>query len=258
MLNIDPNSNSQGWELEITCKNKKYLDAVVKAILYYGMIDFEVEGVECLSNLPDEPWDGRYLVLMRCSWFHNLKDIAEALAEIEQRFDFEEPTHEPSFNEELNISARAISNIDREYLSSGVITYISEDYEKNIPEHLDFWYNTSIICSPDNFSLGINLVYLKFEHPNYRTATFAFQLLVNQLEINIAPVSFEDSISAETGDTINIQIELLDPKTNASIENASVKYSWEYGLGTLNESSLGIYQTQVAGSSQCHDSCAAC
>ncbi|NVM35872.1 MAG: hypothetical protein HWN81_09770 [Candidatus Lokiarchaeota archaeon] len=152
---------------------------------------------------------------------------------------------EATFDEELNISARAISNIDQEYLSSGAITYISEDYEKNIPEHLDFWYNASIICSQDNFSLGINLVYLKFEHANYRTATFAFQILVNQLEINVEPVSFEDSINAEIGDTINIQIELLDPKTNASIENASVRYSWEYGLGTLNETIHGMYQAQV-------------
>lgn len=85
MINADEKSNAQSWELEVTCKNKKYLDAVVKAILKYGMIDFEVENVECLSTIAG--WDGRYTVLMWCSWFHNLKDISKDLAKIERRLD---------------------------------------------------------------------------------------------------------------------------------------------------------------------------
>jgi len=83
MIKLDEKSNAQSWELEITCKNKKYLDEVVKAILKYGMIDFEVNNTECLSN--SEEWDGRYTVLMWCSWFYNLKNITTDLAEIEER-----------------------------------------------------------------------------------------------------------------------------------------------------------------------------
>lgn len=85
MIKVDEKSNAQSWELEITCKNKKYLDEVVMAILKYGMIDFEVNNVECISNNPD--WDGRYTVLMWCSWFNNLKDITADLAEIEKRLE---------------------------------------------------------------------------------------------------------------------------------------------------------------------------
>lgn len=83
MIKLDEKSNAQSWELEITCKNKKYLDEVVKAILKYGMIDFEVNNTECLSNADE--WDGRYTVLMWCSWFNNLKNITTDLAEIEER-----------------------------------------------------------------------------------------------------------------------------------------------------------------------------
>lgn len=83
MIKLDEKSNAQSWELEITCKNKKYLDEVVKAILKYGMIDFEVNNTECLSNTDE--WDGRYTVLMWCSWFNNLKNITTDLAEIEER-----------------------------------------------------------------------------------------------------------------------------------------------------------------------------
>ena len=83
MMKLDEKSNAQSWELEITCKNKKYLDEVVKSILKYGMIDFEVNNTECLSNADE--WDGRYTVLMWCSWFNNLKNITTDLAEIEER-----------------------------------------------------------------------------------------------------------------------------------------------------------------------------
>jgi len=85
MINTDEKSNAQSWELEVTCKNKKYLNAVVGAILKYGMIDFEVNNVECLGNHPE--WNGRYTVLMWCSWFNNLANIATDLAEIEKKFE---------------------------------------------------------------------------------------------------------------------------------------------------------------------------
>jgi len=85
MIKLDEKSNAQAWELEVTCRNKKYLDKVVKAILKYGMINFEVELVECLSN--HEEYNGRYTVLMWCSWFHNLADIAKDLSEIEDKFE---------------------------------------------------------------------------------------------------------------------------------------------------------------------------
>ena len=85
MIKVDDKSNAQSWELEVTCKNKKYLDAVVMAILKYGMISFEVENIECLSS--HEGWDGRYTVLKWCRCFSNLKEISKDLAKIEKKFE---------------------------------------------------------------------------------------------------------------------------------------------------------------------------
>ena len=82
MIKLDEKSNAQSWELEITCKNKKYLDEVVKAVLSYGMIDFEVENVECLSS--SDGWEGRYTVFMWCSWFNILASISNDLKKIEK------------------------------------------------------------------------------------------------------------------------------------------------------------------------------
>jgi len=85
MIKGNENSNAQTWELEVICKNKKYLDAVVIAILKYGCINFEVECIDCISN--SDEWDGRYTVLMWCSWFNNLKNITKDLAKIEKEFE---------------------------------------------------------------------------------------------------------------------------------------------------------------------------
>ena len=83
MIKLDEKSNAQSWELEITCKNKKYLNEVVKAVLSYGMIDFEVENIECLSS--SDGWEGRYTVFMWCCWFNNLAGISKDLKKIEKR-----------------------------------------------------------------------------------------------------------------------------------------------------------------------------
>ena len=85
MIIIDEKSNAQGWELEITCKNKEYLVSVVEAILKYGIIDFEVKNIEFISN--SEEFDARYTVFMCCSWFSNLKNISNDLAEIEAKYE---------------------------------------------------------------------------------------------------------------------------------------------------------------------------
>ena len=83
MTKLDEKSNAQSWEIGITCKNKKYLDEVVKAILKYGYIDFEVNNTDLFSS-DDKKRDGRYTVLIWCSWFGNLKKITKDLAKIEK------------------------------------------------------------------------------------------------------------------------------------------------------------------------------
>jgi hypothetical protein len=86
MLKTDEKSNAQCWELEVTCKNRQYLNKVVKAILKYGHIEFEVNTVELYQD-HEGVFNGNYLVFIWCSWFHNLSDIANDLKEIERKFE---------------------------------------------------------------------------------------------------------------------------------------------------------------------------
>jgi len=152
---------------------------------------------------------------------------------------------EKTFYEVLSISVRISDTIFNEFLAGEVLTLISENYVANLTYTTNFWYNISIPCSPSNFSLGLNLIDIRFIKDNYGINIFSFQLLIKQIEIDVDPVGFEDSFNAEIGETINVQIELLDPNTNNSIENAYVSYTWEYGYGTLNETTPGTYQAFI-------------
>lgn len=86
MIKTDEKSNAQSWELEVTCKNKVYLDEVVKAILNQGMIEFEVNHIDVHFYGPEKGFDGHYSVLLWSSWFSNLKKIADDLAYIEEKY----------------------------------------------------------------------------------------------------------------------------------------------------------------------------
>lgn len=87
MIKGDSASNAQSWELEVVCKNRKYLTDVVNAILDDGKIDFEVCNVDGGFTFDTDEFDGHYTVLMSCSWFHNLKLIADALEKIEEKYE---------------------------------------------------------------------------------------------------------------------------------------------------------------------------
>ena len=85
MIKTDEKSNAQSWELEIICKNKKYFDEVIAALLKHGMMSFEVEVGDVITTGPK--WNSRYIVLIWCSWFNNLANLANDLQEIEERLE---------------------------------------------------------------------------------------------------------------------------------------------------------------------------
>lgn len=85
MKGINETSNAQSWELQVVCKNKKYLTEVVTAILKHNVIDFEVENMEIYSCLDEV--DRRYLVTMTSSWFHNLEEVSKSLSKIEDKLE---------------------------------------------------------------------------------------------------------------------------------------------------------------------------
>ena len=150
-----------------------------------------------------------------------------------------------SYNEQLSISVRISDSITEQFLDGEDLTLISEKFTINLHYTSNFWHNTSITCSPLNFSLGSNLISIRLIKDNYDMEIFSFLLYIEQIEIVVNPIGFEDSINADIGETLNIELLLSDSNTNNTIENAFVSYSWDYGVGILNETTSGIYRTFI-------------
>ncbi|MEJ2277359.1 MAG: hypothetical protein P8Y70_06370 [Candidatus Lokiarchaeota archaeon] len=93
---------------------------------------------------------------------------------------------ELSFKEYLNISVRAYANAEKIYISGGVITFVNDPYKENLTESPLTFYNISILINTDNFSAGINTIYLSFHKLNYITKTFSFKLLIYEQDINLS------------------------------------------------------------------------
>ena len=86
MLKSDEKSNAQCWELEVTCKNSKYFEAVVDSIVSFGNINFEVEVLNGSFDKNDK-WEGRYTILIWSSWFSSLGKLSNELVRIEKEIE---------------------------------------------------------------------------------------------------------------------------------------------------------------------------
>ena len=150
------------------------------------------------------------------------------------------------FNKNISISCNAFAEIEGKYISGGTINLIIDSNEIGLPEYPNFWYNRTFTISSDLFSLGINFVYLKFEHVNYTTTTFSIQIQVNQIEISVHPFNFTNSIEMYSGYNKIISIKLTESNSTKIIENATVIcYSSEFGQFTFNYTGGGIYASSL-------------
>ena len=116
------------------------------------------------------------------STFINSQEIAEHSIE------------ELTFKEKINISARVYANGEKVYLSGANITFISDNYRKDLTERTFPWYNTSIEISGSYFNPGINYAYIKFQLENYTTDIFSFQFLIKAQKLNLTVLINSDEI----------------------------------------------------------------
>ncbi len=152
---------------------------------------------------------------------------------------------EKYFNEQITLSCRAYAEVEQIYLSNCTMIFINGNYEHNLTEYVNYWYNDSIVISTTYFELGLNYVYIKFIRTNYSTTTFSFQIKVQQIKMDLETIDFDDSIEAYVGESIKIEIKLVEEFSNIPIEGAEISYEWEYGVGEFDDEGNGIYEVEI-------------
>ena len=149
------------------------------------------------------------------------------------------------FNAIITLSSRAYVEAQHIYLANSTITFINGNYEKNLTKNANYWYNTSIEISTLDFNLGINYVYINFTKTNYTSIRFSFQILVNQININVETIDFDDSVEVFAGETIKIELKLTESLSGRPIEGADISYDWEFGVGEFEEKDDGVYEAEL-------------
>ena len=152
---------------------------------------------------------------------------------------------ESKFNDEIVIRANSMAKYDRIYLFDGNFTFICGDYEVNLTKSDDYWFNNSIKILTTYFSLGYNYAYIKFNMDNYQTTVFPFQIIISQIPIEVLTIDFDESVDGYLGEDISIEIQIKESGSNIFIDGATVSYSWDYGLGTLDGKGSGIYELEL-------------
>ncbi|MFX0074212.1 MAG: hypothetical protein ACFE96_02120 [Candidatus Hermodarchaeota archaeon] len=149
------------------------------------------------------------------------------------------------YNQQFHLSCRAFATVDAIFLSGGTITFINSEYEIELTETAESWFNETIIISKEYFTIGPNNVYLRFQQSNYTTVLFSFQILVNQIEINVDIPDFEGFLRATPGDSVIIKLNLTEVGSSAYVENATVFYSCFLGRGYFNYLGNGLYEKKL-------------
>ncbi len=152
---------------------------------------------------------------------------------------------EITYYDGFSLSLRVLANVEKLFLDGGSAIFVVGSCIHDFIQYANHWYNISVLCNYSHFDLGINSVYVRFMHPNYTSTTFYFQLLVNQIEMKVNTIDFQDSIESLPGESLVIRINLTEIISAKYIENATISYSWEFGLGNFEERGNGIYECEL-------------
>lgn len=96
-----------------------------------------------------------------------------------------------------------------------------------------------------NLSIDTYTAIIKAEKVGYETAFKTITVVIDYVEFGVDTVNFENSLDTHTGERSQIIIKLTNPDTNDTIDNASIFYSWEFGLGYFEPKSNGIYELEL-------------
>ncbi|MHA2180728.1 MAG: hypothetical protein ACXAAH_04830, partial [Promethearchaeota archaeon] len=96
-----------------------------------------------------------------------------------------------------------------------------------------------------NLSINTYTAIIKAEKVGYETVFKTITVIVDYIDFEFNPISFQDSVETLSGGTSVIIIKLTEPHTGQPIDNASVFFSWRFGVGTFDFIENGTYELEL-------------
>ncbi|MFX1364120.1 MAG: hypothetical protein ACFE9Y_04265 [Promethearchaeota archaeon] len=148
------------------------------------------------------------------------------------------------WNESLNITVRYIDFMTKSYIDGATVlvndSNTSESLYHNIPQY-------SRIFNPGELSIGIHHFIVTAEKENYFKFSSDVTITVQQIEINIKTISFNNSLEIFAGKSTDLIIKLTEYNTRNIIENANVSYyDLQYNLNEFQYTGNGTYEAKIS------------
>jgi hypothetical protein len=83
------------------------------------------------------------------------------------------------------------------------------------------------------------------EKAGYESSFKSITVVIQQKNIEVQTIDFQDSIQSLAGEKILLRLNLTQSESESSIANASVYYSWEYGVGYFHYVGEGVYELEL-------------
>ncbi|MHA1914179.1 MAG: hypothetical protein ACW97V_07425 [Promethearchaeota archaeon] len=96
-----------------------------------------------------------------------------------------------------------------------------------------------------NISINTYTALIKLEKPGFETVYKTITITISPVNMIVSTIGFQDSIEAFIGEKITIKINVTEPDTYNYIENATVFYEWEFGIGYFEYANDGIYELEL-------------
>ncbi|MHA2184535.1 MAG: hypothetical protein ACXAAI_05985, partial [Promethearchaeota archaeon] len=96
-----------------------------------------------------------------------------------------------------------------------------------------------------NLSINTYTALIKLEKPGFETVYKTITITITPVNMIVDTIGFQDSIEAYIGEKITIKINLTEPDTHKSIEDATVFYEWEFGIGYFEYVNNGMYELEL-------------
>ncbi|MFX1501109.1 MAG: hypothetical protein ACFFDH_09130, partial [Promethearchaeota archaeon] len=154
-----------------------------------------------------------------------------------------DPSISIAWNKPLNITIFYRNSLINDSITGAKVqingTSISESLYQNIPQY-------SIIFNPGDMSIGIHFISVIAQKDNYDTISSVIKITVDQIEIKVETMDFNNTLEVYAGKSIDLRIKLSENNTGNVIENANVTYSWRYAQNIeFHYIGNGIYETNL-------------
>ncbi|TXT54049.1 MAG: exported protein of unknown function [Promethearchaeota archaeon] len=159
----------------------------------------------------------------------------------------DDPTLEITINTILNISV-IYTNQSGLHIQNSNITLIGEGLSLDIPYNNSKGFNILLINTSEQLSIGVNLFTIVAEGTNYQTQTIDLRLILRRINIQINPIIHNETISTTPFHSFEISVVLNNTDFGGLLRNATVTFSWAFGVGFLNDTDDdGIFTTTLTG-----------